>query len=81
MSREVAAITQSVYSAADRVVFKAEGMLRWMEAVLPAYEAAKKDPRLAKAVEMRKAALAKGLSNEKISGRSKARSESVLASA
>ena len=75
MSREVAAITQSVYSAADRVVFKAEGMLKWMEAVLPAYEAAKKDPRLAKAVEMRKVALAKGLSNEKIGERSKARSE------
>ncbi len=31
MSREVAAITQSVYSAADRVVFKAEGMLMWMK--------------------------------------------------
>ena len=59
MSREVAAITQSVYSAADRVVFKAEGMLMWMEAVLPAYESAKKDPRLAKAIEMRKLALAK----------------------
>lgn len=81
MSREVAAITQSVYSVADRVVFKAEGMLRWMEAVLPAYEAAKKDPRLATAVEMRKVALAKGLSNEKISGKFKARSEGVLASA
>jgi hypothetical protein len=59
MSREVAAITQSVYSAADRVVFKAEGMLKWMEAVLPGYEGAKKDPRLAKAIEMRKLALAK----------------------
>ncbi|WP_085384989.1 hypothetical protein [Bradyrhizobium canariense] len=74
MSREVAAITQAVYSAADRVVFKAEGMLMWMEAVLPAYEAAKKDPRLAKAVAMRKVALAQGLSNEKMSGRSKIRS-------
>ena len=30
-----------------------------MEAVLPGYEAAKKDPRLAKAIEMRKLALAK----------------------
>jgi hypothetical protein len=58
MSREVAAITQSVYSAADRVVFKAEGMLKWMEAVLPEYETAKKDPRLVKAVELRKLALA-----------------------
>jgi integrase len=58
MSREIAAVTQSVYSAADRVVFKAEGMLIWMNAVLPAYEAAKRDPRLAKAVEMRKLALA-----------------------
>jgi hypothetical protein len=81
MSREVTAITQSVYSAADRVVFKAEGMLMWMEAVLPAYEAAKKDPRLAKAVEMRKVALAKGSSNEKTTGRSKAPSEGALASA
>jgi len=81
MSREVAAITQSVYSAADRVVFKAEGMLMWMEAVLPAYEAAKKDPRLAKAVEMRKVALGKESSTEKTSGRSKARSEGALASA
>jgi hypothetical protein len=81
MSREVAAITQSVYSAADRVVFKAEGMLMWMEAVLPAYEAAKKDPRLARAVEMRKSALAKGSSNEKTGGRSKARSEGTVASA
>jgi hypothetical protein len=81
MSREVAAITQSVYSAADRVVFKAEGMLMWLEAVLPAYKAAKKDPRLAKAVEMRKVALGKESSNEKTSGRSKARSEGALASA
>jgi hypothetical protein len=81
MSREVAAITQSVYSAADRVVFKAEGMLMWMDAVLPAYEAAKKDPRLAKAVQMRKVALGKESSNEKTSGRSKARSEGALASA
>jgi type IV secretory pathway TrbD component len=80
MSREVAAITQSVYSAADRVVFKAEGMLMWMKAVLPAYEAAKKDPRLAKAVEMRKLALAKGSSKlDKISGRSKGPSEGKLA--
>ena len=53
----------------------------WMEAVLPAYEAAKKDPRLAKAVEMRKVALGKESSNEKTSGRSKARSEGALASA
>jgi hypothetical protein len=80
MSREVAAITQSVYSAADRVVFKAEGMLMWMEAVLPAYETAKKDPRLAKAVEMRKLALAKASpKSEKISGRSKGTSGGKLA--
>jgi hypothetical protein len=79
MSREVAAITQSVYSAADRVVFKAEGMLMWMEAVLPAYEAAKRDPRLAKAVELRKLGLAKALSKlENISKPTKARSEGAL---
>lgn len=68
MSREVAAITQSVYSAADRVTLKAEGMLIWMAAVLPAYEAAKKDPRLAKAVEARKLSLA---SSKSRSGRKK----------
>jgi hypothetical protein len=80
MSREVAAITQSVYSAADRVVFKAEGMLLWMEAVLPACEAARKDPRLVKAVEMRKRALAKGSSKlEKTNGRSKGPSETKFA--
>jgi hypothetical protein len=80
MSREVAAITQSVYSAADRVVFKAEGMLMWMEAVLPAYEAAKKDPRLAKAVELRKLALAKASSKlDNIGKPTKAPSEGALA--
>jgi len=79
MSREVAAITQTVYSAADRVVFKAEGMLMWMEAVLPAYEAAKKDPRLEKAVEMRAAALADGLPNGKTRGRVTARSAGAIA--
>ena len=67
--------TQSVYSAADRVVFKAEGMLMWMDAVLPAYEAAKKDPRLAKAIEMRKLALAKSNAMKKPS---KLSSESAL---
>lgn len=58
MSREVAAVTQGVYSAADRVAFKAEGLLTWLAAVLPAYEAAKSDPRLAAAVEARKRSLA-----------------------
>jgi hypothetical protein len=33
MSNEVAAITQAAYSAADRVAFKAEGVLLWMDAV------------------------------------------------
>jgi hypothetical protein len=37
-------------------------ILMRMEAVLPAYEAAKKDPRLVKAAQMRKLALAKALS-------------------
>jgi hypothetical protein len=54
MSREVAAVTQGVYSAADRVFFKSEGLDIWMAAVLPHYEAAKSDPRLLKAVEARK---------------------------
>jgi hypothetical protein len=53
MSNEVAAITQHVYSAADRVAFKAEGVLLRMDTVRPAYEAAKEDPSLAKAVEQR----------------------------
>jgi hypothetical protein len=69
MSREVAAITQSVYSAADRVVFKAEGMLMWMEAVLPAYEAAKTDPRLGKAVELRRLSLANSPSKLRNNGK------------
>jgi hypothetical protein len=51
MSNEVAIVTQSVYSAADRVVFKAEGMAMWMDAVWPEYEKAKNDPRLALAVQ------------------------------
>jgi hypothetical protein len=55
-------------------------MLMWMEVVLPAYEAAKKDPRLAKAVEMRKAAFADGLLDQKASGGSKARAAGALAS-
>lgn len=53
MDRDVAAITQGVYSSADRVIFKAEGLVRWMEAVLPEYERAKTDPRIAKAVAAR----------------------------
>ena len=57
MSRQVAAITQGVYSAADRVIFKAEGLLLWLAAILPAYEKAKNDPRLVKAIEARKSAL------------------------
>lgn len=59
MDREVAAITQGVYSSADRVIFKAEGLVRWMEAVLPEYERAKTDPRIAKAVAARIAHLVK----------------------
>ncbi|WP_457492091.1 hypothetical protein [Tardiphaga sp. P5_C7] len=54
MSREVAAITQSVYSASDRVLFKSEGLDTWMQAVLPCYHAAKVDPRLKAAVAARK---------------------------
>jgi hypothetical protein len=59
MSRQVAAITQGVYSAADRVIFKAEGLLLWLAAILPAYEKAKNDPRLVKAIEARKSSLEK----------------------
>lgn len=54
MSRQVAAITQNVYSASDRVQFKSEGLVLWMDAVLPAYETAKSDPRLWAAVADRK---------------------------
>jgi hypothetical protein len=57
MSREVAAVTQGVYSAADRVMLKAEALSMWLEAVLPAYEAAKRDSRLTLAVEARKRSL------------------------
>lgn len=59
MDREVAAITQGVYSSADRVIFKAEGLVRWMEAVLPEHERAKTDPRIAQAVAARIAHLTK----------------------
>jgi hypothetical protein len=58
MSREVAPVTQGVYSAADRVLLKSEALSIWLVAVLPAYEAAKSDPRLTKAVEARKQSLA-----------------------
>jgi hypothetical protein len=69
-----------VSTAPDRVAFKAEGMLMWMGAVLPAYEAAKEYARLAKAVELRKLALAKASSKlENISKSSKARPEGALA--
>jgi hypothetical protein len=54
MNRQVAAITQAVYSASDRVFFKSEGLDIWMKAVLPAYRTAKKDPRLKAAVAARK---------------------------
>ena len=57
MSREVAAVTQGVYSAADRVLLKSEALSMWLDAVLPAYEAAKNDSRLASAVEARKRSL------------------------
>ena len=45
------------YSAADRVMLKAEALTIWLEAVLPAYKAAKRDPRLLLAVEARKRSL------------------------
>ena len=57
MSEEVAAVTQGVYSAGDRVEFKAEGIRIWMAAVLPEYEKAKADPRLKAAIEARRASL------------------------
>jgi hypothetical protein len=57
MSEEVAAVTQEVYSAGDRVEFKAEGLSLWMAAVLPEYEKAKADPRLKAAIDARRASL------------------------
>lgn len=57
MSEEVAAITQAVYSAADRVIFKAEALDIWLAAILPHYEAAKADLRLHSAIEARRASL------------------------
>jgi hypothetical protein len=68
MSREVAAVTQAVYSAADRVLLKSEALSMWLEAVLPAYEAAKSDFRIAKAVEARKLSLA-GAAVEQVGGK------------
>src|SRR4051794_23308597 len=50
-------VRATVYSAADRVIHKAEALSTWLEAVLPAYEAAKRDPRLTLAVEPRKRSL------------------------
>jgi hypothetical protein len=46
-----------VYSAADRVEFKAEGIRIWLAAVLPEYDKAKADPRLKAAIEARRASL------------------------
>jgi hypothetical protein len=57
MSEQVAAVTQGVYSGADRVAFKAEGLVLWLAAVLPYYEKAKADPRLQAAIEARRASL------------------------
>lgn len=57
MSEQVAAVTQGVYSGADRVAFKAEGLVLWLAAVLPYYEKAKTDPRLQAAIEARRASL------------------------
>jgi hypothetical protein len=57
MSREVAALTQRTYSAAHRVDFKAEGLNIWLSVVMPAYEKAKNDSRIAEAVKARKESL------------------------
>jgi hypothetical protein len=57
MSERVAAVTQGVYSAADRIPFKAEALQIWLAAILPHYERAKADPRLKAAIEARRASL------------------------
>jgi hypothetical protein len=57
MSEQVAAVTQSTYSAADRIIFKAEALKLWHSAILPHYERAKLDPRVKAAVEVRRAVL------------------------
>jgi hypothetical protein len=54
MSEEVATITQGVYSAADRVIFKSEALKIWLAAIKPHYEADKKDQRLQLAIATRK---------------------------
>jgi hypothetical protein len=57
MSEQVAAVTQGVYSGADRVIFKAEALTLWLAAVIPYYEKAKADSRLQAAIEARRASL------------------------
>lgn len=57
MSEQVAAVTQGVYSAADRIAFKAKALKIWLAAILQHYERAKADPRLKAAIEARRASL------------------------
>jgi integrase len=57
MDQQIAALTQKTYSAAHRVNFKAEGLQLWLSVVIPAYEKAKSDPRIAEAVKARKESL------------------------
>lgn len=57
MSEQVAAVTQATYSAADRIIFKAEALKLWHSAILPHYEQAKLDPRVKAAVEARRESL------------------------
>jgi len=63
MSEQVAAVTQGVYSGADRVVFKAEALTLWLAAVLPYYEKAKADPRLQATIEARRVSLEQNKKN------------------
>lgn len=57
MSERVAAVTQGTYSAADRIIFKAEALKLWLDSILPYYEQAKLDPRLKIAIAARRESL------------------------
>lgn len=57
MSEQVAAITQDIYSAADRVLFKTAALKMWLGVLLPCWESAKSDPRLKQAVALRQKTL------------------------
>lgn len=50
MDREVALVTQTVYSSADRIPVKADALNEWIPLIIKEYEKAKGDPRISIAV-------------------------------